>query len=132
MLLTKMAGQQRLHNYTIGKLWDYIRALEATIKIVGFETSLSYTRLTPHQYRPTCCCGSRSNGARSGSILLRQKLSYSVSPQHFSEDKVINPTDPLKVSIVWYEFKEMLETHYPQAFRRQRSSDQVRFLLDGR
>ncbi len=57
----------------------YIRALEATIKIVGFETSLSYTRLTPHQYRPNCCCGSRSNVSSIRLDITSPKLSYSVS-----------------------------------------------------
>ncbi len=62
-LLLKVVTQQKLHDTTITQLWEYIRALESTIKIVSFETSLSYTCLTPDQYPPLCCCGCRSNGA---------------------------------------------------------------------
>lgn len=45
-LLEKLATQQRLHEYTIHTLFDHIRKLQTTIKIVRLHASLIHLLLS--------------------------------------------------------------------------------------
>ncbi len=91
-LLLKVVTQQKLHDTMITQLWEYIRALESTIKIVSFETSLSYTCLTPDQYRPSAVAVVVRTELDQARFYLAKTILLCF-PQHFSEDRIINSTD---------------------------------------